>query len=127
MKRTPLLSELYFHYINYHPEFFLEENEATKLIESELEEFFEKAAEDKKNSIYLSNQLYSLLSEHLVMGFINGFRMCRLLLRELDFVEEKEFLSELLTDNIPAGYEMFMEPDFKERLRKVKSGEQDDD
>lgn len=97
--KTPLLSELSLTYREKNPELFLHESESVDRMEKKLEKFLQNEEQEKK--IDFSNTLGDYAAEIYYTGYIDGFKICKWLMEELELTRDKDFLSELLIEDIP--------------------------
>lgn len=97
--KTPLLSELCFSYREKNPELFLHESEFVDEMGKKLEKFLQN--EEQEKQVDFSNILEDYASEFYYMGYIDGFKVCKWLMEELELTRDKDFLSELLIEDIP--------------------------
>lgn len=110
--KTPLLSELCFAYRERNPELFLNESKSADRLRNYLEEFLQD--EEQEKQVVFSNTLGVYANEFYYMGYIDGFKVCKWLMEELELTRDKDFLKELLIEDIediPLYWEYQIKPD----------------
>lgn len=110
--KTPLLSELCLTYREKNPELFSHESESADRIRNCLEKFLQN--EEREKQIDFSNILGDYAGESYYMGYIDGFKVCKWLMEELELTRDKGFLGELLIEDIPTYWK------YKYKIEEVK-------
>lgn len=95
--KTPLLSELFFAYRESNPELFLNESKSANRLRNYLKEFLQD--EEQEKQVVFSNTLGVYANEFYYMGYIDGFKVCKWLMEELELTRDKDFLKELLIED----------------------------
>ncbi len=109
--KTPLLKELCLSYRERNPELFLNDSESTERLRNYLEKFLQN--EEWEKQVDFSNTLGEYAGESYYMGYIDGFKVCKWLMEELEMTRDKDFLKELLIEDIPPYWEYQIKEEYK--------------
>ncbi len=95
--KTPLLSELYFTCREKYSQYFTDvtENKRLALVESDIETGI-KDFLNQEQILKMQDKIGWLECECLYMGFIDGFKMAKKLIEELETAYDPDFLKEIL-------------------------------